>query len=117
MFYNVYSVCGICELPIMPIYTFINTKTGKEFDDMMSIADMENYLAKNKHIKQKITGINIIGGIQGITHKTDGGWKENMSRIAEAHPTSPLADRYGKKSIKQVKTREVIKKHRNRKKK
>ena len=40
-----------------------------------------------------------------------------MSRIAEAHPTSPLADRYGKKSIKQVKTREVIKKHRNRKKK
>ena len=117
MFYNVYSVCGICELSIMPIYTFINTKTGKEFDDMMSIADMENYLAKNKHIKQKITGINIVGGVQGITHKNDGGWKENMSRIAEAHPTSPLADRYGKKSIKQVKTREVIKKHRNRKKK
>ena len=105
------------KLSVMPIYTFINTKTGKEFDDMMSISDMENYLAKNKHIKQKITGINIIGGIQGITHKTDGGWKENMSRIAEAHPTSPLADRYGKKSIKQVKTREVIKKHRNRKKK
>tara|TARA_A100001011_G_scaffold382835_1_gene453258 strand:- start:2882 stop:3214 length:333 start_codon:yes stop_codon:yes gene_type:complete len=105
------------ELSVMPIYTFINTKTGKEFDDMMSISDMENYLAKNKHIKQKITGINIIGGIQGITHKTDGGWKENMSRIAEAHPTSPLADRYGKKSIKQVKTREVLKKHRSRKKK
>ena len=105
------------KLSVMPIYTFINTKTGKEFDDMMSISDMENYLAKNKHIKQKITGINIIGGIQGITHKTDGGWKENMSRIAEAHPTSPLADRYGKKSIKQVKTREVIKTHRNRKKK
>ena len=105
------------ELSVMPIYTFINTKTGEEFDDMMSISDMENYLAKNKHIKQKITGINIIGGIQGITHKTDGGWKENMSRIAEAHPTSPLADRYGKKSIKQVKTREVLKKHRSRKKK
>ena len=101
----------------MPIYTFENTKTGKVYDEMMTISEMERYLKKNKHIKQKITGINIIGGIQGITHKTDGGWKENMSRIAEAHPTSPLADRYGKKSIKQVKTREVIKKHRNRKKK
>ena len=32
-----------------------------------------------------------------------------MSRIAEAHPTSPLAQRYGKKSIKQVKTEQVIK--------
>ena len=105
------------KLSVMPIYTFINTKTGKEFDDMMSIADMEEYLAKNKHIKQTLTSINSVGGIQGITHKTDGGWAENMSRIAEAHPTSPLADRYGKKSIKQVKTRDVIKKHRNRKKK
>ena len=38
-----------------------------------------------------------------------------MSRIAEAHPTSPLADRYGKKSIKQAKTEQVIQKHRRRK--
>ena len=38
-----------------------------------------------------------------------------MSRIAEAHPTSPLANRYGKKSIKQAKTEQVIQKHRRRK--
>tara|TARA_B100000214_G_scaffold55840_1_gene35726 strand:- start:56 stop:388 length:333 start_codon:yes stop_codon:yes gene_type:complete len=105
------------KLSVMPIYTFINTKTGKEFDDMMSIADMEEYLSKNKHIKQKITGINIVGGIQGITHKTDGGWNDNLQRIADAHPTSPLAQRYKKRSIKEVKTEQVIKKHRNRKKK
>ena len=36
------------KLSVMPIYTFINTKTGKEFDDMMSIADKEEYLSKNK---------------------------------------------------------------------
>ena len=33
----------------MPIYTFTNTKTGKEFTEMMTIAEMEKYLKKNKH--------------------------------------------------------------------
>jgi hypothetical protein len=37
-----------------------------------------------------------------------------MSRIAEAHPTSPLGKRYGKKTIKQSKTEQVIAKHRKR---
>ena len=46
--------------------------------------------------------------------KTDGGWKDNLSRIAEAHPTSPLADRYGKKSTKDIKTKQVVEKHRRR---
>ena len=43
----------------MPIYTFENKKTGKVYDDMMSIAEMEEFLKKNKHIKQKLTTINI----------------------------------------------------------
>ena len=30
----------------MPTYTFTNTKTGKEFTEMMTIAEMENYLKK-----------------------------------------------------------------------
>ena len=100
----------------MPVYTFEDIKTKKEFTEHMSIAEMEEYLLKNKHIRQVIMPINIVGGIQGITHKTDEGWKENMSRIAAAHPTSPLADRYGKKSIKQVKTEQAIAKHKKRKK-
>ena len=41
----------------------------------------------------------------------DDGWKENMSRIAEAHPGSPLASRYGKDSTKNINTRNVLKKH------
>ena len=96
----------------MPIYTFENTKTGKVYDEYMSIADRETYLEQNPHIKQLINKINIVSGTGGI--KTDSGWKENMSRIAEAHPTSPLAQRYGKRSIKQVKTEQVIQKHRKR---
>ena len=100
----------------MPVYTFEDIKTKKEFTEHMSIAEMEEYLLKNKHIRQVIMPINIVSGIQGITHKNDQGWKENMQRIAEAHPTSALGQRYGKKSIKQVKTEQVIKKHLQKKK-
>ena len=78
---------------------------------MMTIAEMEKYLKKNKHISQVISGINIVASTGERTGKTDAGWKENLSRIAEAHPRSNLAKRYGKKTIKQVKTEQVIKKH------
>ena len=98
----------------MPIYTFENTKTGKVYDEMMSISEMEDYLKKNKHVKQQIHSVNIVGGIQGITHKNDQGFKEVLSKISEAHPQSALAQQYGKKSIKQVKTEQAIKKHRAR---
>ena len=100
------------ELSIMPTYTFINTKNNKEHTEMMSIAEMEEYLSKNKHIKQAIKGLNIVGGVSGLSYRQDGGWKDNLSRIAEAHPKS--ADRYGKKSIKQSKTEAVLTKHRKR---
>jgi len=96
----------------VPIYTFKNKKTGKEFDDMMSIAEMESYLKKNKHITQVLKGLNIVSGVGGI--KQDGGWKDNLSRIAEAHPNSPLADRYGKKDIKKIKTQQALEKNRKR---
>ena len=98
----------------MPIYTFENTKTGKVYDDMMSISEKESFLKKNRHIKQLLTTINISSGVQGVNMKNDGGWKDNLSRIAEAHPTSPLADQHRKRSIKEVKTAQVMAKHRKR---
>ena len=98
----------------MPIYTFENTKTGKVFDDMMSISEKESYLKKNKHIKQKLTTINISSGVQGVNMKTDGGWKDNLSRIADAHPNSALAQQHKKRSIKEVKTQQVVAQHRRR---
>ena len=52
----------------------------------------------------------MVGGT-GDRIKNDDGWKENMSRIAEANPGSPLAKRYGKSSTKDINTRKVLKKH------
>jgi hypothetical protein len=93
----------------MPTYTFHNKETGVVKDKMMSIADKERYLKDNPDVEQVHTGLNIVSGVGSI--KTDSGWKENLSRIAEANPTSAFADRYGKKSIKDIKTRQVIEKH------
>ena len=99
----------------MPIYTFENKKTGKVYDDMMSIAEKESFLKKNKHIEQKLTTINISSGVRGMGNmKNDGGWKDNLSRIADAHPTSELAQQHRKRSIKEVKTQQVVAKHRKR---
>ena len=98
----------------MPIYTFENTKTGKVYDDMMSISEKESFLKKNKHIKQLLTTINISSGVVGVNMKNDGGWKDNLSRIAEAHPTSELAKQHRRRSTKEVKTQQVVEKHRRR---
>jgi hypothetical protein len=98
----------------MPIYSFENIKTGKEFTEHLTMSELDSYLTKNKNIRQVFTSLNIVGGVSGLTHKQDGGWKDNLQRIAEAHPGSPLADRYKKKSIKEIRTKEVINKHRKR---
>ena len=93
----------------MPTYDFINTKTGKKFTEFMSISEKEDYLKKNNHIKQGIGKINIVSGT-GI--KTDSGWKDMLSRIGDAHPGSKVNDAYGNKSTKDIKTRQVLEKHR-----
>ena len=98
----------------MPVYTFINTKTKKEHTEMMTIAEMETYLEQNPHIKQAIKSLNIVGGVSGLSYRQDGGWKDNLSRIAEAHPKSALAKEHRKRTIKEVKTENVLKKHRAR---
>ena len=96
----------------MPTYTFHNISTGVVEEKMMKISEMENYLIDNPDVEQVHTGINIVAGVGGI--KSDSGWKDNLSRIADAHPNSSLADRYGNKSIKEIKTKQVVEKHQER---
>jgi hypothetical protein len=38
----------------MPVYTFIDSDDGREFEDMMSIKEKEEYLVNNPNIKQTI---------------------------------------------------------------
>ena len=95
----------------MPTYRFYNKNTKTEFEEYMSIADMEKF-TKKKHITlMPPTQMNIISGVVSASNNKDGGFNEVLHKISEAHPNSALADRTLKKTIKQVKTRETIKKH------
>ena len=84
----------------MPTYTFENTKTGKVYDEYMSISDRETYLEQNPHIKQLINKINIVSGTGGI--KNDSGWNDNLQRMKtllmnnreSAVKDEPLEDAY-----------------------
>ena len=99
----------------MPTYRFYNSKTKTEFEDYMTISDMEKF-TKKKHIKLLVpTQMNIVSSVGSVDSKTDSGFKEVLSKAAEAHPNSPLAERYGRKSVKQTQVDRVRKKHMNRK--
>ena len=93
----------------MPSYSFKNNETGEEWEEFFSISGREEFLEQNPHITQLPSMVSIVSDTGGI--KNDSGWGDNMSRIAEAHPGSPLAMRYGKKSTKDINTRQVLKKH------
>jgi len=94
----------------MPTYTFYNTETDEQFDDFVSWSERENYLKDNPHIEPMLTTAALVG--DHIIMKTDGGMKDTFSRIAEAHPNSPLADRFGSsRNNKQKKIENIGKKH------
>ena len=95
----------------MPTYNFKNTETGEEFEELMSMSEREKFLENNKHIQQLPSLFAMSASGTGDRIKNDGGWKDNLSRIAEAHPGSPIAERYGKKTTKDINTRNVLKKH------
>ena len=77
----------------MPIYTFYNKKTKKEFDEMMTISEMEEYLSKNKHVRQVLKGLNIVASVGNRTMKTDSGWNDTLSKMAEVDPTECSEDK------------------------
>jgi predicted nucleic acid-binding Zn ribbon protein len=95
----------------MPTYTFENTENGDVFELTMRISERDEYVKYNPKMKQLITGAPMMVSSTGGM-KNDDGWKENMSRIAEAHPGTPFAERYGKRNTKDIKTQEVLNKHR-----
>jgi hypothetical protein len=101
----------------MPTYKFYDQPSGIEWEEFMSNSERETFLAKNKQVVQIPTAPAIVGDhIMGVGPKVDGGFTENMQRIAEAHPNSPLADKFGGNTLshKEIKTRDVVNKHANR---
>lgn len=97
----------------MPFYQFKDNDTGDEIEVSLKIAELDEFKKDHPNLTQLIKKVNF-GNVGGI--KNDDGWKEHMSRIAEAHPASSLASEYGKKDPKTVKTRQVVEKWRSKQK-
>ena len=97
----------------MPTYTFYDESSGIEWDEFLSIAQREKFLKKNSQIRQVLKPVAVVGDhVMGAGPKVDGGFNENMSRIAAAHPNSPLADKYGSgKTNAQIKAKNFYDKH------
>jgi hypothetical protein len=97
----------------MPTYTFIDTLSNEIFDVIMSMKDFDQYKKENPtHERYFDEAPQVVSGTS-TSLRTDDGFKEVMSKVAEAHPTSPLAERYKRKSIKEVRTERVVKKYRD----
>lgn len=96
----------------MPTYEFVNTETNEQFEMFMSISQREEFLTENPHIKTVISAPGIVSYSGGDMYsKTPSGFKEVLSKVAEAHPNSTVGERYGKRSIKDVRTNRVVEQH------
>lgn len=92
----------------MPIYSIRNKKTGEEWEEMMSWSSLQEYLEANPNLESIITKAPGLVGGTGDRTKTDDGFKEVLSKIAEANPTSELANTYGKKDKKSAAVRDSM---------
>ncbi len=94
----------------MPIYNFIDTITGEEFESLMSISAREEFLQTNPTIHAVMTTAAIVSGVS-ITGKVPDGFKEVLSKISESHKSSEVASRHGQRSSKEIKTKQLVDKH------
>ena len=95
----------------MPTYDFIDTETGETFEKLLSISAREQYLKENPNIQQVHLGaMSIVSGVS-ITGKIPDGFKEVLAKVSENHKQSTVADRHGKKSIRESQTQGIVNKH------
>ena len=76
----------------MPTYTIRNKEFGTEKDGFCSYSELQEML-KSDDIEQVLSAPALVG--DHVVKRMDGGMKEVFSKIADKHPNTPLADRFG----------------------
>ena len=76
----------------------------------MSISAREEYLQNNPTIHAVMTAAAIVSGVS-LKGKVPDGFKEVLSKISENHKSSEVANRHGKRSSKEIKTKQLVDKH------
>ena len=93
----------------MPLYDFYDSEIKEYFSLLMRISEKEEFLKENEQIKQvHVRPPMIVANVGTIDGRMDSGWKENLERIAAAHPRSALAQRYHTRDAKEVKLDAVV---------
>ena len=93
----------------MPTYTIRNKEFGTERDVFCTYSELQEML-KSDDIEQVLSAPALVG--DHVVKRMDGGMKEVFSKIGDAHPNSPLADRFGSgRGGKSRKVENVGKKH------
>ena len=95
----------------MPKYLFRNIETNELVEHSMKIAEYDQFKVDNPHLERYIDAVAPLnyGGVGELDgKKMSSGWKETLSKIAEKNPGSPLAERYGRRDSKKIKTMDAI---------
>lgn len=98
----------------MATYTFRNKETNEVFEHSMRMSEYDSYMEDHPNVEryyQPSASLNIVSGVGEI--KTDNGFKEVLSKVAEAHPNSELANRTLSKSIREHQIDRVVNKYRS----
>lgn len=69
----------------MANYTFLDTKTDKEFDIDMPISELDDYKARNPHLEQIISRAPALADPSRLgLRKPDAGFRDVLKRIKKA---------------------------------
>ena len=103
-------------------YAFKHVKTGKIVRYDMRISEYDQFKVDHPELERYHEHApaflyDAVGSSSGLDSKTDNTWKEVLSKISEKHPASELADKYGNKTVKGVKSKQILEKHLNKNKK
>lgn len=74
----------------MPTYTFVNKETGEEFTEIMSIAEMEDFLINNKNFQQVLFPVGIADPTRLGIRKPDSGFRDVLKNIKSKHRRSTV---------------------------
>tara|TARA_B100001113_G_C20855225_1_gene511443 strand:- start:130 stop:453 length:324 start_codon:yes stop_codon:yes gene_type:complete len=97
----------------MPTYTLEDKETGEQHEVFMSWDELQEYKKGNPHLKQVIGAPNIVSSSGGRASKVENHpFKEVLQKVGEAFPGSAVAKQHTRRTAKEVKTKEIVDKHR-----
>jgi hypothetical protein len=73
----------------MPTYNFRNKKTDEVITEMMTIAEMQEYLESNPDFEQIIGSPKIVSD-RGTNLKVDGGFRESIAKVKETYTVNNI---------------------------